>query len=125
MKSKGTYDAFKKKKAELEKARRARQKQSLNELTKTKREQLIVENRIKCRERVELCRKRKKQPLAEINEPSTSTCITNLTIPTSLTSPLTLSTSLTSNVRNTYKTKSAAYKAVSKTKKSLPSSPTK
>lgn len=105
---------YKKKKAEQEKARRARLKESLNKLTEVKREQWIIENRIKTRISVQKCRQRKKE--GQLNEITEDRFIFNRNQPL-----IAKYTALT----HSYKTKSALAKAASKTKKSLPSSPSK
>lgn len=105
---------FKKKKAEQEKARRARLKESLNTLSEVRREKWILENRIKTRISVQKCRQRKKfNQLHEITEDR------------SIFSRNQPQITKYAELAHSYKTKSAEAKATTKTKKTLPSSPSK
>lgn len=98
MKKGGTYEVYKNKKAEQEKARR---------------EQVVFENRIKSRKRVRKCRESKKQArLNEVRGVNTNQSVL-------------MTTTSTSSLTHSYKTKSGLAKAVSKTKRTLPSSPSK
>lgn len=97
MKRLGLYEGFKKKNAEDAKKRRTKVKESLSKLTPVKRQQLICDNRSKCRKRVEQCRKRKKEQLMMDKRLESES----------------------------YRTDGAFRKAVSKIKRSLPSDSTK
>lgn len=105
---------FKKKKAEQEKARRIRLKESLNSLSELKRERWLLENRIKTRISVQECRRRKKLNQSEGTTEDRS--IFNRNQPVIRQS---------AGVTHSYKTKSALAKASTKTKKTLPFSPSK
>lgn len=97
MKEKGDYENFKKKRAEEAKERRERKKKMMSKLTAAKRNQLLNEDRMKCRKRVANHRLNKKKNEAPKEQ-----------LPTS-----------------SYRTKSAARKATTKTRKSLPLAPGK
>lgn len=57
----GSYEDFKKKKAEQEKDRRQRKKDDLNKLSEAKRNQKIAELKLKNRKRMEEYRKKKEK----------------------------------------------------------------
>lgn len=120
MKVNGNYDDFKKRKAEHEKARRQRLKNSISKLTVSKQNQVLRYNRLKCRERVKKCRTKKKQssvPSQMINS--------NKTINDSNERNGSKSQHTSIQFSHSFKTYGALAKAVTKTRKTLPSSPTK
>lgn len=92
MKENGEYENYKKKLAEVAQSRRERKKITLLKLTDAKRTQLLNEERMKCRKRVEKHRKNKKEMETE---------------------------SLKKDRQESYQTKSAVRKATTKTRKSL------
>ncbi len=158
MKHEGKFDDYKKRRAKLEKERRIRLKDSLGKLTEAKRNQFVIENRIKNRKGVQRFRARQKQ---KAKSPAvtqvTDETIQNVPLDTSSTQKRqeTISPSSTqncqvtkstencnckrvpvakrqhetlvsnSNIRHSYKTPSALSKAISKAKKSLPTSPSR
>lgn len=96
LKENGGYEDFLKRKAEQEKEKRQRQKLSLLQMTEAKRNQLLCEARMKCRKRVEMHRKMKKEMNSQSKE-----------------------------VKAVYRTKSAIRKAATKIRKTLPLDPSK
>lgn len=121
LKINGNFEAFKKKKAEHEKARRQRLKNSVAKLTVSKQNQLLRNSRLKCRERVRKCRAKKKgstDSSHSIIHPNEVTDDTNdKNVMKSMHTPL--------QFHHSYKTYSALAKAATKTRKTLPASPTK
>lgn len=111
MKNLGGFEAYKNKNAEQAKKRRDQFKKSLGKLSEVKQHQLICESRAKCRKRVEEFRKRKKDQLLMERR------LGNLqTQPSSIASI---------EFHNTYRTEDALRKAVVKTKRGMPPSPSK
>lgn len=97
MKENGTYESYKKKRADDAKERRKRNKNALMMLTVVKRNQYLSEERMKCRKRVQKHRRNKKKndtPKEDLQSSS-------------------------------YRTKSALRKATTKIRKTLPLSPKK
>lgn len=97
MKANDLYDSYKQKKAQQEKDKRKRAKESLAKLPKSTKEELLKIRREQCRDRVKMCRQRKKGETS----------------------------STKSSRKSGYRTLSALMKAVAKAKRALPSSPTK
>lgn len=116
MKIKGTFDEYKKKRAELEKARRLRQKESMKKLSDAKRKQFIEEKRVENRKRVQKYRNKQEGSSTENGTENSRKENDNRE---SVNQPGSY------NFVHSYKTNSAISKAYSKTNKTLPSSPTK
>ncbi len=114
MKKQGKFDDYKKKKAEQEKALRARIKESLKSMSEVKREKWILENRIKTRISVQKCRERKK--FNGVQETTEDRSIFARNQPVVVRS---------TEIKHSYKTESACAKATTKTKKTLPPSPSR
>lgn len=108
----------KKRRAQLEKARRLRQKEAIAKMTESKRKLLIEEERMKNRKRVQKCRQTKKDGLPPENNAQAEAGNTQ-------SHSSETQTKRSFNFPNSYKTLSAIQKAYSKTNKTLPSSPTK
>lgn len=123
MKLNGKYDDLKKKKAEREKFRRQRVKESLNKLSESKRKKLVDNSRSKCRERVRKFREKSKQANQQIlttesgNEKPSKSAQKNIF------------SSQREFLQSSYKTEGALAKATTKlrkaVRKSLPKSPSK
>lgn len=78
MKSTGNFNAFKQKKAEYEKARRQRLKESLSQLTDSQRTQALRQDRMKSLARVQKYREKKRQASdtqIEMEQRISSTCV--------------------------------------------------
>lgn len=121
LKASGNFEAFKKKKAEHEKARRQRLKESVAKLTVCKQSQVLRTNRIKCRERVRKCRAKKKE-VAGLNQIINSAEVVNGGSDNGFVSK---SQHTSIQFSHSFKTYGALAKAVTKTRKTLPSSPSK
>lgn len=146
----GNYNAFKQKRAEYEKARRQRLKESLAELSDSKRMEALRHGRLMSLARVQKYRERKKQNSDQLdrksfdaplitNQPDPSSCNSNRehynsmspvdqTAPSSakipeIYTPKSSTTKL--NFEHSYNTNSALHKAVTKARNALPTSPSK
>lgn len=113
MKANGKFSDYKKRRAELEKARRERKKLKTQNLSEPKRRLLAEDERLKSRKRVQKHRQLKKNRMEDTEKDQTERQNPEFIPETTFDFP------------HSYKTSSAIRKAYTKANKSLPSSPSK
>lgn len=117
MKLNGNYEEYKKKKADCEKSRRQRVKESLKKMTECKQKKFVENTRLRCLERVRKHRAKAKQ----LNPPQEKTSSGDDKLSQLNNSVL----HQLQGVQSSYKTESAKAKATTKFRKGLPNSPSK